>query len=248
MGTYKINGVDTGSFGFVPESGRNTSNSFEQPNDPKTVFSHEWADEDGIEYDNVSPIARSARVFKLDGYLYADSEVDYNTNKSGLLDILSDPILTLFASEVNVTVNAKFKGFSTWQRMTQIKGSTKIVTKVTMEFNELMGTDLPVYDLYYGPADSIPVTAGDVTALTDAVYSTNVTMNTGTTYRFFSLAIQVGKSIVSVTDLDAGVFGDVTSQYTLRGTATISAHTYNIYSMEVAIPYSTSHRHKFILS
>lgn len=248
MGTYRLNGTDIANLGFIADSSRNTSNSFEQSNDPKPVFSHEWGDENGVEYDNVSPVVKQARSFKLDGYLYAVSEGEYVSNKAALLALLYQPILTISATEVNVTVNAKFKGFSTWQRMSQIKGSDKIVTKVTMEFNELMGTSIPTYDLYYGPSAALPTTALQVQALNQTTYAGSVILNTGVTYSRFSFGIKNDKSIISVTDLDGGGFYDLTDLYTLRFSTTISGNTYDIYSLENALSYSINHRHQFILA
>jgi len=249
MAGYKINGVDLyTSIGFVADSNRSSSDSFERPNEIKPIFTHDYGDDNGVDIDLVSPRFKQARVLRLEGYIYATSEADYKAKKSAKDALFATALLTIEADEVGVTVNATFKGTPTWNRLTKVKGETQIVTKVAFEFDEVMSIATPSYNLFYGPSSAIPVTEADVLALTQVTYVSEVTLNTGTTNRFFSLVLQSDKSIISVTDLDGGAFGNITSQYVLRGTVVVSGHTYNIYSMEVAVPYSTAHHHKIVLT
>lgn len=242
---YKVDGVDLfTSIGFLADVNKATSNSIEQPADVAPVFSHIW-DDGFVEYDLVTIPSDQPRKFKIEGHLYATSEADYNTKKANLETLRKKPYSTIYSPELDETVTAKFSSFSTWQRLTPIKGQTKIVTKIAMEFNEVLGIVLPTYSIYYGPSDAIPTTADQVIALTSGVFANEITMNTGTAKRFMNIAIQTGRTLVSVTDLDS-IFSAVS--YTFRSTVTIAGNSYNIYSLELGLPYSINHRHKFIIS
>ncbi len=242
---YKIDGIDLfTSVGFLADVNRATSNSIEQPANVSEVFSHTW-DDGFVEYDLVTIPGDQPRKIRIEGHLYATSEADYRSKKSSLEVIRKKPYSTIYSPELDSTINAKFESFSTWQRLTPIKGQTKIVTKIAMDFNEVLGIALPTYSIYYGPSDTIPNTAAQVTALNSGEFANEITMDTGTTKRIMNIAIQTGRTIVSTTDLDS-VFGAVT--YTQRGTVTIAGNSYNIYSLELGLPYQPSHRHKFIIS
>lgn len=243
---YKIDGTDlTQAIGFLPDADRTTANSFERPRDVAPVYSYKWPD-GVVEYDLTTIPGEEPRAFQIKGLLYATSETDYKTKKSALRTLVKKPYNTIYASEVEETVNAKFEKFTQWERLTPIKGSTQIVTRVAMSFNEVLGLTFPTYGLYYGPSASIPTTAANVLALTAAPFANEVQISTGTTQRVISIAIQEGKTITSATDLTAGIFGAV--NYLQRGTVVINSVTYRIYSLELGAPYSTNHTHKIVIA
>lgn len=243
---YKINGTNLfDSCGFLADSSRDSVNSFERPNNPAEVFSHTW--ENGIkEFDLATMPGDAPRLFKITGTIFATSEADYNLKKAALETVVKVQKATIYVQEIDETVNAKFKGFTSWNRITPIKGSSQIVTKVSMEFDELLGLTFPVSGIFYGATSSVPVTAADVQAMNSTVFANEVIVNTGISGRIINLVLQGDKSITSVTDLDNPLFGNVS--YPLTSTITIGAITYKIYSLQLGAPYSTNHRHKFIIA
>lgn len=243
---YKINGTDLfSSCGFIADSSRESSNSIERPADPAEVFSHTWPD-GTTEYDLVTVPGKKARTFKLTGYITAVSEADYIFKKQTFEALIRVQIATIYNEHIGVTVNAKLNKIATWERLTAVKGASNIITRVSVEFNELLGVALPVYGLYYGSSASVPLTATEVQSLNTAVFANEVTTDTGVVNRVISIAIQSDKSITSVNDLDDPLFGTVV--YSLKGTVTIGAANFNVYSLELGAPYSTNHRHKFIIA
>lgn len=103
------------------------------------------------------------------------------------------------------------------------------------------------YNMYYGASVAMPATIADVQALSSAIFSSPVTLNTGSAYRYFSIVIEHTRSISSVTDLDSYPIGDITSLYKLRGNVTISGKQFDIYTMINGLPYKANHRHQFNL-
>jgi hypothetical protein len=243
---YKINGTNLfDSCGFLADSSRDSVNSFERPNNPAEVFSHKW--ENGVvDWDLTTVPGDEPRLFKITGTIFATSEADYNLKKAALETIVKVQKATIYVQEIDETVNAKFKGFTAWSRLTPIKGSSQIVTKVSMEFDELLGLIFPTSAIYYGTSSSVPITAADVQALTAVPFTSTVEVQTGTFNRIISLALQSDHGITSVTDLDNPYFPAVT--YTLSGTVTIGTTNYKIYSLQLGAPYSTNHRHKFTIA
>lgn len=100
-------------------------------------------------------------------------------------------------------------------------------------------------DMYFGATGSIPI---DTTGLTRVSPVREYIFHTGNSGRFFNVLIKAGVPIVSILDLDAGVFGDITSGYEFKGNMEIDSVAYNLYTMELATPYSSSHSHKITFS
>jgi hypothetical protein len=243
---YKINGTDLfSSCGFLADGSRESSNSFERPADPAEVFTHAW-DNGFVEYDLLTIPRRKARVFLITGYLHAKDEADYLFKKQNFDALIRVQIATIYAEELGVTVNAKLNKITRWERVTPIKNASQIMVRVGVEFNELVGIDLPVYGLFYGASALIPATSGQVQALTASPSAAEVILQTGSTYRIFSIAIQQGKAISSVNDLDGGLYSAIS--YTLRNTVAVNGVTYNVYALELWAPYSTNHRHKITIA
>lgn len=255
IGQYRVNGYDLFELaGFIADGGRVTSNSIERPRSPKPTYKYDFKDEQGVQWDFISPVFDEPRSLRLDGHIIATSEADYEAKKLALVTLLKSGLLTIYASHIEKTVSAKFKSFLTWERLTKIKGQTKIVTKIGIELDEIMDAVLPTYDLFYGSSAGFPLTQSAVQNLTNAAFSNVVELQTGTVNRVFSIVIQSDKNIVSVlsTPADApnpiGLSTEITSQYTQRGTVIIGGVTYKIMSMQVGFPYSSNHKHTITLS
>ena len=106
------------------------------------------------------------------------------------------------------------------------------------------------YALFYGSSASAPTDSTAVRALPNkqfTTYSNPFTLNTGTTYTNFTVAMPATLSLSSVIDLDA-LNIDITSSYILStfnvddsgGTAT----SYKVYTLTTGVAYSPSHRHQ----
>jgi hypothetical protein len=106
------------------------------------------------------------------------------------------------------------------------------------------------YALFYGPSASAPADSTAVRALPNkqfTTYSNPFTLNTGTTYTNFTVAMPATLSLSSVIDLDS-LNIDITSSYILStfnvddggGTAI----SYKVYTLTTGVAYSPSHRHQ----
>ena len=127
--------------------------------------------------------------------------------------------------------------------ITDTYGSTTIST-YTITFYNLV---------FYGSISSAPVTSAAVRGLTNKRFTnTGNTFNlsTGTSLINFSVAIPTSLSLSSVVDLDA-LNAIITSSYILNtfnvNNAGGVATSYKIYTMSIAVPYSTDHRHQITL-
>lgn len=103
---------------------------------------------------------------------------------------------------------------------------------------------------FFGAAASIPTNSSEVRALPSSSFrigSGTITLNTGTTYKKFYVALPGGVTITSVIDQTA-LNADITSSYVLTGTISVddaggTARTYNLYEMEIGTPYGENHAH-----
>jgi hypothetical protein len=107
--------------------------------------------------------------------------------------------------------------------------------------------------IFYGTGSAAPTTSTDVRNLPNKVFTTTAnpfTLNTGATNRFFTVALPTRNTshdtITSVTDTDA-LGADITANYVNSafnvGDGGGVNSIYNVYTMEVATPYSSDHRH-----
>lgn len=248
IATHKINGQDIyAQFGWLVTKGVET---FLAPNVPKDRFSKDWGDENGIEYDLTGQVYLKPRVFNLSGYILADTVEELLFKFQQLTNTLnSSGFLTIYIKSINSTFTAICKSYPTWETATKISNSAnKIGFRISVDFDEVTNVELPTYDLFYGSSASIPLTEEAINALASTEYVSNLVLHTGATNRTFSVVIQNEKNILSVEDLDGGLFKDLTSQYINRGTVVIGGYTYKIMSMQIGFPYSTNHRHQIILS
>lgn len=106
------------------------------------------------------------------------------------------------------------------------------------------------YLIYFGSESSAATTSNDVRGLTNKRFPSagnTFDFNTGNTLRFFNVAIPDGETISSVIDLDA-LNANITSSY-INNPFNVqdfggNNKLYNVYTMEVAVPYSSSHTHR----
>lgn len=107
------------------------------------------------------------------------------------------------------------------------------------------------YNRFFGPAVSTPANSATVRALPSNAFQTGPTtfiLDTGTIRTKFVVGLPPGHVISSVVDLDA-LNVNITAQYVLIGTVNVldaggTNRAYNIYEMNIGVPYSVSHRHQ----
>lgn len=109
-----------------------------------------------------------------------------------------------------------------------------------------------LYKIFFGTTSTVPTNSAAVRALTSSIFSNqkNFILNTGSTEHIFSFALPTTVVLSNVIDLDA-LSADLTSAYTLSTFSVQDAagvnRTYNVYTLNQAIPYSTNHRHAITL-
>lgn len=109
----------------------------------------------------------------------------------------------------------------------------------------------PYYLKFFGAAAALPNTSSQVRALPNQSYNTGattITLNSGTTYTDFIVALPQGKTITGVID-ETALNANITSSYVLTGTISVNdaggtARTYNLYQMTIGSPYAINHVHK----
>lgn len=106
------------------------------------------------------------------------------------------------------------------------------------------------YKVFYGPSSSQPISSAAVRALPSNRFTSagnTFTLNTGDTEVIFSVAMPATESITEVLDLDA-LNANITSEYVNNPFNVDDAGgnpvAYNVYTMTIAIPYSSNHRHQ----
>lgn len=108
-------------------------------------------------------------------------------------------------------------------------------------------TSTPSY-VYYGPAESSVVTSADVKSLAYAAFSSysTITLPTGNESIKFIIALPQGVEIDTITDQTA-INIQITDEYELQGQIMVEVGSvtvpYNIYEMNISVPYSVSHNH-----
>lgn len=112
------------------------------------------------------------------------------------------------------------------------------------------------YYRFFGPVASRPTNSAEVRALPSSAFQTSnaqtFTLNTGNVETRFIVALPPGRTIASVTDLDA-LNAVITANYVLVGTVNVNdnggsgtARSYNLYEMTLGAPYSENHRHQIV--
>ena len=105
--------------------------------------------------------------------------------------------------------------------------------------------------IFYGPSSSAPTTSANVRALPNrqfTTFSNPFTLNTGSVYVNFTVALPSPLTISAVLDLTANA--PLTSQYSLNAGLTGIANyagittSYKVYTMTPSIPYIENHEHR----
>lgn len=176
------------------------------------------------------------------------------SDSTDILITMSGPDLEIIDNEVEFTKAASF--FSGMSLMnTYAHRLYDDVTNETLlhgQFKLETSGAVPVETKkhwYFGASALSVSTSAAVKSLPGSVFQTtpNFVLITGTTHKKFIIALPVTVDLVSVTDQSAlGV--DITSQYVLQGQVSVTdvnnnTSSYNIYEMNIGIPYSTSHNH-----
>jgi len=104
--------------------------------------------------------------------------------------------------------------------------------------------------IFYGPTSGVPTTSAQVRALGSRIFtngSNPFNLNTGSTFVNFTAAMPNTLSITQVIDLDA-LNANITSSYVNNpfnvNDAGGNATSYKVYTMTIASPYSSDHRHQ----
>lgn len=132
---------------------------------------------------------------------------------------------------------------------TTLRYRVKVVDEFQTTFSSQRTVSLG-FLAFYGPSASVPATSAEVRALSDRIFnsSTNTfNLNTTNTLTIFNVAIPDTQTISEVIDLDA-LNAPVTSQY-INNPFTVddaggTPVNYNVYTMTIASPYSSNHRHQ----
>ena len=107
--------------------------------------------------------------------------------------------------------------------------------------------------IYYGPTIASATTSDAIKSLDYAAFSsyTTLTLPTGNVRTKFIIALPDGIEIDTITDQDA-LNIQITDDYELQGQVAVSVGSntiqYNVYEMNIAIPYSASHNHLITVS
>lgn len=108
--------------------------------------------------------------------------------------------------------------------------------------------------IFYGPTADNPDTSAEVRALAERQFSDvvgNITLNTGSVQKIFTIALPTGITATQILDLDA-LNANITNSYLLTSISIDDAGAtltqYNVYTMTNAIPYSDNHRHQITRS
>ena len=104
--------------------------------------------------------------------------------------------------------------------------------------------------IFYGPSSAVPTTSANVRGLGSRIFTTGsnpFNLNTGNTFVNFTAALPALLSITQVIDLDA-LNANITANYILStfnvDDAGGNATSYKVYTMTIASPYSSDHRHQ----
>ena len=104
--------------------------------------------------------------------------------------------------------------------------------------------------IFYGSTSSVPLSSSDVRQLTNNIFTDGLnpfTLNTGTTYNNFVVAMPSVLNITEVLDIDA-LSANITDSYIINTFNVLdfigTNVSYDVYTMTNAIPYSSNHRHQ----
>ena len=108
--------------------------------------------------------------------------------------------------------------------------------------------------IFYGPSEFTPTDQAAVRSLPSKTFIDSANpfnLETGSSYKNFTVALPTSQVITEVLDLDA-LNANITANYTLSNFDIVdgggTAVNYNVYKMSNAIPYTSNHRHKITRS
>lgn len=175
--------------------------------------------------------------------------VQYSTNNSTWSDVPGLSAVAVTGNPASVAIP------STVHNDEALESSSTIYYRIrtTDEYqstNSSVTTINFLNTIFYGPSNDAPVTSSDIRSLSGKVftdYSNPFNLETGTTYRNFTVALPLSLSVTEVLDLDA-LNANITANYVLSniniedqgGNST----SYKVYTMTNAIPYTENHRHR----
>jgi hypothetical protein len=177
--------------------------------------------------------------------------LQYSTNNSTWVDIGSSVGLTGSSQSITLTNHndsALFASTVLYYRVKVIDAYQTFLSSFSTGGNS---TVTFLYFIFYGPSSSAPTTSANVRALGNKSFTSALSnpfnLITGTTLNIFTVAMPATLSITSVVDLDA-LNADITSSYILSTFNVQDAYgtnvSYKVYTMTIATPYGTSHRHQ----
>lgn len=175
--------------------------------------------------------------------------VQYSTNNSTWSDVPGLSNVAVVGNPASITIP------STTHDDATLKSSSNLYYRIRVvdEYQTTSSSSTTISFLntiWYGPAENVPTTSAEVRSLTSKVFTDAANpfnLETGSTYKNFSVALPAALSITEVLDLDA-LNANITDSYVLTnfvvedGGAT--AVSYDVYTMSNAIAYSSNHRHR----
>ncbi len=132
---------------------------------------------------------------------------------------------------------------------TTLRYRVKVVDEFTTTFSSQKTVSLG-FLAFQGPTTSTPTTSADVRGLSNRFFnssSNSFNLNTGNTVKTFTVAIPTSQVITEVLDLDA-LNANITAEYINTPFSVDDAGgtpvAYNVYTMNIAVPYPSNHRHQ----
>ena len=139
IGLYTLNTTDMfTAYGFVPKPG--ASNPLLTPRKRKPVYSNNWAERNGAEWDLDAPVKYEDRQFDLNGYIVATSESDFHTKFNALKAVFANTgYNTLKCNELGSAYDVKvfLLGAKEVNRYTRLKNTDKILVEISLELQEI---------------------------------------------------------------------------------------------------------------
>ena len=250
-GKYLLDGVDMYDvYGFFAESGYNDFLKLPKLKEP---YSHNWGDQNGVQYDLSNPVYET-RTATLRGHIEADSLDDYWSKSTALFNALkASGKRKLYIDSLEQEFEVLYRENPVAENLTKpFKYSPKIYVLVELRFEILGGGSLEagLGSYYFGPVSAFPTTWNQITALSNRAEGLGsvIDLNTGTTHTRFAVAIRTVKNISKGIDLNASN-QTVDDLYTVR-TASISNPSgvaYKVLGMTITLPYTVNHIHQITI-
>lgn len=133
---YFLDNIDMYSaYGYIATSG---SDSMLQLPKRKEPLSHDWKDQNGIEYDLSAPPVYETRTISLKGFIVAINEADFWTKYNALKEVLfTNGTKLLRCEEIDTEINVFYYDCSNIKRRTRIKNTDLIGMELDLIFKEV---------------------------------------------------------------------------------------------------------------